>query len=182
LRQHQAFDTLANINCTRADLLLELNDLDGAAEVLQETLELVERGFMDPVEPRALLVALYARQGRLTEAHQVLSETRERAGASPGTFNQLALTVAGARLAVAERDWSTAFAAYESACAQAARQHIRWQHAQTLREWAEAHLARNEPGDLDRARALLQEAQSESETLNVPRYVALVSDRLATLK
>jgi tetratricopeptide (TPR) repeat protein len=178
LRQHQAFDTLANINCTRADLLLELNDLDSASEVLQETLELVERGFMDPVEPRALLVALYARQGRLAEAHQVLSETRERAGASPGTFNQLALTVAEARLALAERDWSTAFAADEAACAQAARHHIRWQHAQTLQEWASAHLARNEPGDPARAKELLREALALFEEISVPKYAALVREKL----
>jgi tetratricopeptide (TPR) repeat protein len=180
-RQHQAFDTLANVDCTLADLLLELDDVSMAEAVLQEALELAGRGFMEPVEPRCLLVALYARQGRMEEARRVLTETREQAGPQPGAFVALSLALAEARRSVAERRWSSAFDAFEAACARSARHNIRWQRAQILREWAEAHVARGEPGDGERARALLREAQTEFENMNVPKYAALVSQRLQEL-
>jgi tetratricopeptide (TPR) repeat protein len=180
-RQHQAFGTLANMDCTFADLLLELDDVAMAEEVLEEALELAERGFMEPVEPRCLLVALYARQGRMEEAQRVLAETREQAGPRPGAFAALSLALAEARLSVAERRWSPAFDAFEAARAQSARHSIRWQCAQTLREWAEAHISRHEPGDVERARELLREAQAEFEAMNVPKYAAWVGQRLQEL-
>ncbi len=180
-RQHQAFDTLANMSCTFAEMLLELNDLALAENVLQEVLELVERGFMEPVEPHSLLVAVYARQGRMEAAHQALAKAQQEVGASPGVFSALLLAQAEARLAVAERQWSTAFTAFETARAHAAQHGIRWQHAQTLHEWAEAHLARNEPGDVDRARELLHESLALFEEMNVPKYAALVGDRIQSL-
>ena len=49
------------------------------------------------------------------------------------------------------------------------------------RESASQYFAFNEPGDLDRARALLREAQSDFEAMNVPKYSALVRERLAQI-
>lgn len=181
LREQQAFDTLANMDCTFADMYLELDDLPHAEEMLREALDLMERGFMEPVEPRSLLVALSVRQGQLAKARQVFAESRALAGPQPGAFDRLALALAEARLATAELHWSAAFAAFETACAQATQHSFRWHHAQILREWAEAHLARSEPGDVDHARVLLNQAQTLFAEMNAPKYAALVHKRFRSL-
>lgn len=181
LREHQAFDTLANMDCTFAEMSLELNDLALAEDMLGEALELVARGLMEPVEPGSLQVAVLARHGQLEKARQDLAETREQAGPQPGVFSAFALELAEARLSMAEGQPASAWTAFEKAVVMSAQHHLRWHHAQTLREWAEAHLARNESGDIARARELLREAQSEFEAMNVPKYAALVGDRIQSL-
>jgi hypothetical protein len=57
----------------------------------------------------------------------------------------------------------------------------RWYRAQTLREWAEAHLSRDEPGDRERATELLGEALALFEEMNVPKYAERVRKRLHNL-
>ena len=57
----------------------------------------------------------------------------------------------------------------------------RWYRAPTLREWAEAHLARGEPGDRERAIERLRESLALFETMNVPKYAASVRQRLQEL-
>ena len=57
----------------------------------------------------------------------------------------------------------------------------RWYRAQTLREWAEAHLARGEAGDRERAIELLREALGLFETMNAPKYAERVRGQLKEL-
>jgi hypothetical protein len=59
---------------------------------------------------------------------------------------------------------------------------LRWYRAQALREWAEAHLARAEPGDEERARELLLESQAEFEEMGAPIYAAQVKEILSGLE
>jgi sigma-B regulation protein RsbU (phosphoserine phosphatase) len=47
-----------------------------------------------------------------------------------------------------------------------------------LQEWAEAHVARGEPADLERARALFREAQVLFEELHTTHYARLMETRL----
>jgi hypothetical protein len=59
---------------------------------------------------------------------------------------------------------------------------MRWRWARTLLDWAEAHVGRGEPGDLERARTLLQEAHAAFEQMGIPRYAALAKERLDGLE
>jgi hypothetical protein len=61
------------------------------------------------------------------------------------------------------------------------RANQRWHRARTLIDWAEAHLARGEPGDRERARDLLREAEAEFEAMPAARYVQRVKARLQEL-
>jgi hypothetical protein len=85
------------------------------------------------------------------------------------------------RLAVAERNWSEAWSAFESFIEMMEKSGIRWYRAQALREWSEAHLARGESGDKERARELLLESQAEFEEMGAPIYAAQVKEILSGL-
>ena len=112
-----------------------------------------------------------------------------KAGSDPGAFDKENLSLAEARLAVAEARWPEALAAFEAAANLEARMSKRWHRAQTLREWAEAHLARrrspsgeDEPGDLKHARERLQESLALFEDMNLPLYAARVRERLRAME
>jgi hypothetical protein len=89
---------------------------------------------------------------------------------------------AEAHLAAAEKNWSAAWSAFADAADGWARMGVRWYRARTLQEWAEAHVARGEPGDLERARELLREAQAAFEEMGSSGCVAAVQQRLDELE
>jgi serine phosphatase RsbU (regulator of sigma subunit)/class 3 adenylate cyclase len=161
---------------------------DGAAgweaveALLKEAAEVGDRVWADGgVWPRCLLGALYARLHRFKEAHYVLAEAREVAHAWCTPLDEGWLSWAEARVAAAEGRWGEALAAFESAARRHARLGVRWWWARALQEWAEAHGARGEPADLERARALLREAQALYEELGTPYYARQVESRLQIL-
>jgi serine/threonine protein kinase len=58
----------------------------------------------------------------------------------------------------------------------------RWSRPRLLREWAEAHLSRGEPGDWERARELLLEAKAEFEAMAISSYAAQIGERLMEME
>jgi len=72
-----------------------------------------------------------------------------------------------------------AWAAFQAAVDGFARAGLRWYRARTLREWGEAHLARGEPADRERARELLHEAVTEFEAMGIPYYAEQARGALA---
>jgi hypothetical protein len=58
---------------------------------------------------------------------------------------------------------------------------LRWYHTWTMVEWAEAFLARNEPGDKEQALEMLGEAQMQFEDMGADGYVSIVAARLEAL-
>ena len=88
---------------------------------------------------------------------------------------------ARAHVALAGGQWPEALAAFEAAVEKLERANQRWRRARTLIDWAEAHLARGEPGDLERAGELLREAEAEFRAMGAPLYVERVKARLEEL-
>jgi tetratricopeptide (TPR) repeat protein len=164
---------------TVAKTLLELGQWQEAQLVLTHFIEVYD-WLPGGATARCLLSTVAVHQGRTADAHRLLAEV-QRFERQLTPFEEENLRLAEARMATAEGRWPEAVTAFESAADIQDRIGKRWYRAQTLREWAEAHAARNEPSDLDRARELLREAQAEFEALNVPRYAAQVSERLRAL-
>ncbi len=180
-RQRNDLNTLGSVDISLGEIFLELNQLDKAAEVLQEGQESWRPLGWGETWPLCLLCAVRARQGQSAEAHRLLAEAREQAGPHPLSGDELRLPLATARLAMAEQHWPEAWAAFETVIQTQTRRELRWDRAQTLREWAEAHLSRKEAGNVERACELLRESLAEFEAMNVPKYAALVRERLLSL-
>jgi hypothetical protein len=161
----------------------EVGEKDEDAEtILQEALDLRRRGLGRAVLTCCLLSLLRARQGEPEAARHLLAEAREQAAERDGTaYWEPNLLWAEANLAMAEGHWSEALAAFEATVDTLGQTNLRWRRARTLVDWAEAHLARGEPGDRERGLELLREAEAEFEAMGAHGYVDRVKGRLEEL-
>jgi tetratricopeptide (TPR) repeat protein len=150
--------------------------------ILQELLDLGERGMGTAIPARTLLSVQRARQGEPEAARRSLTDAREQA-VKEGELVRWGpyLSWAEAHLALAEGHWREALAAFEAGVETLGRRKLRWHRARTLIDWAEAHLARGEPGDRERALDLLREAEAEFEAMGAPFYVERIRGRLEDL-
>jgi tetratricopeptide (TPR) repeat protein/predicted Ser/Thr protein kinase len=175
--------SLSGIDFNLGVMLLEVGEGDEVEAVLLEALDLFDRvGWLGGAAVRGLLSMSQLQRGRLEEAHRWLREAQEKENElGLGVFDTFWRLVAERRLAVAERDWSEAWGAFESSIVIAEKSGMGWYRAQALREWAEAHLARAQPGDEEHARELLLESQAEFEDMGAPIYAAQVQEILGSL-
>ncbi len=72
------------------------------------------------------------------------------------------------RLAARMQDWNAAFEHFDTAAKQLAAGGARWEHAQTLLNYAEARRARRRRADAGKAAALELEAQAVYQELGIP--------------
>lgn len=179
---------LSNIDNELASGLLDMyrwgmiDDLEEVETIMVELIEIGERGLGGRVWPYCRMSSLQARQGKCQEAHRWLNEAHEAARAQPSIWNEISLNQAEAELANAEKRWPDALAAVEEIAAKFANMGTRWLLAQTLRDWAEIHIARGEPADLPRAQALFREARAMYEAMDAPRHTELVEERVQAIR
>jgi hypothetical protein len=150
--------------------------------ILQEILDLGEWGVRTLVPTLCLLSVQRARQEEPGAARHLLTQAHEQAAEQPSILGESHLSWAEAHLALAEGRWPEALVAFETAVDTLDRRNLRWDRARTLIEWAEAHLARGESGDRERAGELLREAEAEFEAMGVPFYADQVKTRLEALE
>jgi tetratricopeptide (TPR) repeat protein len=175
---------LSYIDFNLGEMLLEIGEEDEAEAVLLEALELYDRvAFTGLVATHSMLSIKNTQQGHLKEAHRWLDEARGRE-TRPGTwfFDTIWRLFAETRLTVAEKRWTEAWQAYRTYLEMVEKSGWRWYRAKALREWAEAHLTRAEPGDEERARELLLESQAEFEEMGAPIYAAQVEEIVSNLE
>ncbi len=175
-------ERLVYIDNLLAGLMLELGQWEAVEPILLEAVDLGDRGLAwvwGRVGPCCQLSTVCARTGRMDEARRWLTQARSIAGRQPGPWEQEFLALAEGHLAAAEQRWAEAIVHFQTATKIQARMGKLWDRAQTLRQLAEAHLARGGPSDLRRAQEILREVRAEFETLNVPKYAALVRKRMA---
>jgi tetratricopeptide (TPR) repeat protein/predicted Ser/Thr protein kinase len=160
----------------------EVGEEEEIEAILQELLDLGERGMETAIPARILLSVRRARQGKPEVARHLLAQAHEQA-AEEGGFEvwEPYLWWARAHLTVAEGRWPEALAAFEATVDAMGCRNLRWLRARTLIDWAEAHLARGESGDRERAGELLREAEAEFEAMGAPLYVEQVKERLEKL-
>ena len=108
--------------------------------------------------------------------------TADQAVEHPTFWNALNNARAEAQLAVAQLRWGDAFYNYEAAVSVLAGKGIRLDWARALQEWAGAHVARGEPADYERAKALYREALTLFEELGTVYYADLVKEQLRTAR
>jgi hypothetical protein len=173
----------ANLRMAFACLWEEVGQEEEVEAILQELLDLGERGMGTAIPARTLLSVQRARQGEIGAARHLLDNAREQAA----LLGQLVpwepyLVWAEAHLALAGGHWPEALAAFKAGVDVLGRRKLRWHRARTLLDWAEAHAARGKRGDHSRARELLREAQAAFEEMGAPRYVAVAAQRLEALE
>jgi tetratricopeptide (TPR) repeat protein/predicted Ser/Thr protein kinase len=160
--------------------LMALRKLDEAESVLSSVYEIPDRGFFwqrGLIGPQLSMVL--AKQGKLQKSRSLLSDARETRPPERRTmWANLLHDWACACLEAADGSWEAAFRAYEQTVKGMQTSGAQLFAMEVVRDWAEAHLARDEPGDADRAHELLNTARDEYRAMGAERWVARVEDRL----
>jgi tetratricopeptide (TPR) repeat protein len=162
-------------------ILVELANYDEASVALNETIIHADKARWLQVFPRSLLAIVYARQGLVERAREVLEQAEAILSMRPRAWAELNLRWSQANVLAAEGRWDEAFRTFEDAAAKLSEGGFRPTHAAAMRDWAEAHLARGEPADAQRARELFGLALSEYKEMGATGYVERVQARLAEL-
>ncbi|HRQ40873.1 MAG TPA: protein kinase [Chloroflexota bacterium] len=179
-RQRGDLQQLAGLNNDLGFVLREINRLDEAEATLLEAVEIGDRGLgTGPVSPRTELAVVYAYQGRHEEAAALLRQAEELVGDGVSFHEQGQLNQAKALIAVRQRRWQEAFGHFAQAVQSAEAIGARWFQADITRQWAEAHLARGEADDRQRARELLQQCESAFAAMQNEYALARVRALLA---
>jgi tetratricopeptide (TPR) repeat protein len=158
-----------------ADLLIELGEVKAADALLRQGLR--SDSDMVGVTMRTQLSVVRARQARLDDARRLLQEARQ-IPSEFGLMDEMYLAYTEAQLALAEARWEDALAAFGQATSIQAKGGMRWYEARTLREWAQAHLARGAAGDRDRALELLRASLAHFEAIGATGYAAAVREEI----
>jgi len=161
-----------------SELLLELGrEADGEA-ALEEAASLEDR-LKEGTSSLLGMVTYRAKQGQIEAARQLLASVRtQMAGRPLNLVGAIQMGWAEANLEAAENRWPEAWASFAYVVDQLTRVGARWYRAQVLRDWAEAHVARGEAGDAERAREMLRQVMGEFEAMGAPIYAGRVQQRL----
>jgi DNA-binding SARP family transcriptional activator/predicted ATPase len=191
-RQQKTLQALFNADLLLARALLEVTSLVPTPDPCDW--DEVERALVEATDigaalgeaytnvcGRSYLAALYAGQGRLEQARDLLSEARTVALDWHFPPLEAALLWAEARLATAEGRQAEVLTALESLVETYAQCGMRWARARALVDWAAAYASQGGPADLSRARSLLQESQALFQEMGIPRYSELAQERLSAL-
>ncbi|MFQ5943100.1 MAG: serine/threonine-protein kinase PknK [Anaerolineales bacterium] len=163
-------------------ILNELAEYEEAAAVLSKAIISADEVDWIRDGTRAVLAIVLARQGLVERARNLLEEAQAIHSERPRAFPALILGIGQANVLAAEGRWDDAFETFKETDAKLAEAGIRTSRATALRDWAEAHLARGEPGDTEQAKELLGEALTEYEEMGAIGWIERVQARLAELE
>jgi tetratricopeptide (TPR) repeat protein len=136
-------------------------------------------GVYDRGGVEARLSAVYARQGRLEQAHRWLQRAQAQVASIPLGLVQTFVLLAEMELAVSEGRLDQALTKSESLLDWYTQAGMRWDQAHTLLEMGEIHRMRSDP---EQAMVLYQQARDIFAEIGATGYVDIVDGRLQMLE
>ena len=97
---------------------------------------------------------------------------------SPIKVNQPEASDVDFEIAFAKENWTEALIACEKSLEIYQNRGYRWRWARKLIDLGDAHIGRNEPGDLDRARETYQQSLDMFTEMGAPGYIQVLEERL----
>ncbi len=118
----------------------------------------------------------------MADARRLLAEANEKASALHSLgWTGGHLQWLEALVAAAEGDWVGAMDWFDAACKTLENVGARSWRARVLLDWSEAHASRGQPGDRQRAAALLREAQEAFQGMGCAALCRIAQERLQEL-
>ena len=161
----------------------ELDDLSETETLLLDAVRIVDRDDSEEnmwVYPR--MSVLRARQGHLDEAREWLERARSVAKARPTPWNELYQGESEIEIAIAEHDWQVALGIIEKLNAMEVRSGFRAPSSRALLTWADLHIRRGEPADMERAQVLLREALTTYAEIGLGHYPLIAQSKLQMVR
>lgn len=166
----------------RGYILIDLRMWEAAARALAQTKEISDTSFSGDYTIDAMFAVASARLGWVDEARQLLERAKSLSGEAPSFVGRLEIGRAQAHLAWAEGDWLRAWETLEEIGQMLEKIGFRWFLGCFWREWAEAYLARGEPGDNFHARRLLERALDLYQSCGMTGHIGRTQARLAEIE
>jgi tetratricopeptide (TPR) repeat protein len=127
------------------------------------------------------LILISLQQGNLEQARDFLARARALSGPNIGLTDQSFFLLEEALVAAEERRWSKAFEGFKTAAQNFANAGLVWNLAQAQCVWAEAHLRRGKPKDIQAGRELLGEALALYEKMGAIKHAEVVKEKLKAI-
>lgn len=180
LREVNDLQGLHYVLGTNSHFLLLLGELERAADVAEEAIQISRAFEGGRISPYCWASVIASRQGDIKRASENLEKARKLVGNTQPVFmQQLEIVRAEAHLLAAQGEWEAAWAKFAENQANLAGKRWRLDVMWFGTEWAEAHLRRGEAEDLARARELLEEARRLAEDMGAFGWVELIERKLA---
>jgi tetratricopeptide (TPR) repeat protein len=161
---------------------METGDLEMVKRTLPELIEIAERGMGSKSISLTYASVTYSMGGEIQKARDLLERANQAATNSPSQrLDQIFLKWGQAQLHSAERNWESAWRAYNQAASNLKEFNLCLYRAILLKYWAQAHLSRGEYEDTLRAKELFQEAQAEFEQMGAEGFVTMLKKQLADI-
>jgi len=164
------------------DCFVQAPDWSEVEQLLQDAIDIGERGIGESIGPRCRLSVAHARRHNFQEAWRWLNEARSKIVIRSSIWQELFLLIAEAELARAEGRWDDAISAYQKQVEIHSRTHQRLDWARALQNLAEVHALRSEAEDLLRAHSLFNLALDLYKAMGASVYVRAVEERLLSLQ
>jgi serine phosphatase RsbU (regulator of sigma subunit) len=161
----------------------ELADLQIIEALLDEALQLAQPGVLsDQVWIYPRMVLLRARQGKLEDAQHWLEKTLKSITERKSAWDPRFIAECKLEMAMAQQDWDAALAEVEKLLEWEKNKGFRAAAVRSLIYWADIHLRRGEPEDLQEAQTQLRDALTELNAMGIGHYTEIAQARLQTIQ
>ena len=192
-RQINDLNRLRLANRSMAEIILEghlLEDEKRATSNLEIALGMLTETFSQEngnpeykeVSDLTLLSVAYTLKGNFAQAQESLDRANTLYQKQPNMRAQVEITLAQARLKLAQEAYESAFSSLAKAAEMLEKMEARWWKSRTWLEIAVAYLRRNEPEDIDQAHNILRETLAEFKDIGVGYYPDLIIEKLRQVK
>ena len=162
-----------------AYVLLDMQAYDEGEQLLEQVRPFLG---MAPIPGDFYTPILFSlQQGNLEQARDFLARARALSGPNIGLIAQSFLLLEEALVAAEERRWPKAFEGFKTAVQNFANAGLVWDLAHAQCSWAEAHLRRGKPKDIQVGRELLGEALALYEKMGAVKHAEVVKERLKAI-
>jgi len=161
----------------------ELDDLSETESLLLDAVRIIDQDDSEEniwVFPR--MSTLRARQGRLEEAQEWLGRARSAAENRPSPWDELYQGESEAEIAIAKHDWQMAMKIIEKLYALEVRAGFRASASRLLLLWADLHIRRGAPADMEQAQVLLREALMVYDEIRLGHYPLIAQNKLQMVR
>jgi len=161
----------------------ELDDLSEVETLLSDAVRLIEQDDSEDniwMYPR--MVILQVRQGRLEQAHQWLEKAQGVSRTRPTPWHELLQGEAEIEIASAKQEWQSALKIIEKMNTIVVRAGFRSLVARYLLIWADLHIKRGEPADMERAQVLLRETLTICAEIGSNHYPVIAQSKLQMVR
>jgi len=149
----------------------ELPDLSEIETRLLDAVQIVDQSYLsEKIWAYPRMSMLRARQGRLEESRKWLEKARLITDKTPSAWDPINQGQCEVEIAFSEQDWTKALAAIEKVTLEQQRLGLRVEWAKSLLSWADIHIRRGEPANLEHAQTLLGEALAAFIEMGVGHY------------